>query len=175
MPKPVLTLHHLKATLLYRPLTGEFIWAVAVTNYEAGDEAGVVYCSGYSNIRIDKRTYLAHRLAWFYTTGAWPVKDLDHIDGNRLNNAFHNLREATPLQNAANRNLAVGGQRSHTWVMELPSGQYMATIKYKGELRFLGEAPSFEGAVELYQAAHIALHGDYSVYRRAFMTSNCAD
>ena len=45
---------------------------------------------------------MAHRLAWFYVYGAWPNGDLDHINGDKLDNRIANLREATRKQNMQN-------------------------------------------------------------------------
>jgi len=35
-------------------------------------------------------------------TGSWPFAQIDHLDGNRSNNCFNNLRQATHGQNAMN-------------------------------------------------------------------------
>lgn len=57
---------------------------------------------GYIIIRLDGVNYRAHRLAWFYTHGSWPEKDLDHKDLNRTNNKLRNLRKASRSQNMTN-------------------------------------------------------------------------
>lgn len=57
---------------------------------------------GYLQTTIDRKTYLIHRLAWLYETGSFPSYQLDHIDGNRANNAFINLRECIQSENNQN-------------------------------------------------------------------------
>ena len=52
---------------------------------------------------IDRRVYYAHRLVWLYMMNEWPKKQIDHINGIRDDNRWGNLREASPLQNNANR------------------------------------------------------------------------
>lgn len=69
-----------------------------------GQVLGGINNKGYLQTTIDGRTYLVHRLAWMYETGEFPSIHLDHIDGNRSNNAINNLRECVQIEN--NQNLA---------------------------------------------------------------------
>jgi hypothetical protein len=46
---------------------------------------------GYRRIMFEKKTYLLHRLIFFYFNGYFP-KVVDHIDGNLLNNSKGNLQ-----------------------------------------------------------------------------------
>jgi hypothetical protein len=48
---------------------------------------------------------MAHRLAWLLKTGSWPPRFIDQIDGNRSNNRWNNLREATKAENGRNGRL----------------------------------------------------------------------
>jgi hypothetical protein len=71
---------------------------------KAGDPAGSSR-GGYTYIRIDRKRYAAHRLAWLYVYGTFPPRLLDHINGCPGDNRIGNLREATPHQNAGNTRL----------------------------------------------------------------------
>ena len=88
----------------YNPLTGIFTRLIAVAGRgggRVGDRPGWVKpgrYGGYLLICVERRIYRAHRLAWLYMTGNWPSAFLDHVDLNKKNNIFSNLREATPLQ-----------------------------------------------------------------------------
>ena len=50
---------------------------------------------GYITFEINKRSYLAHRVAWLLATGEWP-SNIDHIDHNITNNKLSNLRPVSP-------------------------------------------------------------------------------
>lgn len=63
--------------------------------------AGADNGRGYLRVSVDKISYMAHRLAFLYMTGRWPL-EIDHIDGNKKNNVWRNLREVTRTQNMNN-------------------------------------------------------------------------
>lgn len=94
----------LKSELYYNKETGAFTWKVSNNNrIKVGDEAGSISKrNGYIQIKIKKRLYRAHRLAWLYVYGVMPTKEIDHIDHDRTNNKISNLREVTRQQNSKN-------------------------------------------------------------------------
>ena len=70
--------------------------------YKVGDVTGVLTPSGYLQISIKNKIYLAHRLAWLYVYGVVPSKNIDHIDGIKTNNSITNLRELHQKHNVEN-------------------------------------------------------------------------
>jgi len=99
-----LTQARLKQILDYDPETGIFVWKVKPSsNMTIGDTAGCIKKGlGYRAIGIDKKQYYEHRLAWFYYHGAWPDKEIDHINQNKLDNSILNLHEAHTITNQRN-------------------------------------------------------------------------
>lgn len=116
--------------LSYNPYTGFFHWLVEGRTYLPGQEAGHTNKrDGYVRISLDNVSYMAHQLAWFYTTKGW-VDMIDHKDTVTNNNKWENLRAATPLQNVGNANLH---DRSTTGFkgVNLKNGRYRAHCQGK--------------------------------------------
>ena len=58
--------------------------------YKSGKRAGTITKTGdrQIGIKIDgkKKTFLEHRLCFYYMNGRWPI-EIDHIDRDKTNNA----------------------------------------------------------------------------------------
>lgn len=103
----MITRERLESKLHYDPDTGNFIWKDPnpMSGMKKGDIAGGLNGAGYILIRCCGERNLAHRLAWLYMTGQWPKDQIDHIDGNRSNNKFNNLRSVTRHENGKNKRI----------------------------------------------------------------------
>jgi hypothetical protein len=88
--------------VLYDPKTGYFTAKVGRQGARRNRPLGHVESTGYRRVCIDGMRFLAHRLAWFYMKGDWPVSEIDHKDLDKDNNKWSNLREATTSLNHAN-------------------------------------------------------------------------
>lgn len=115
-----------------------------------GDEAGWIVQSRrnhYREVRVGGVSYLAHRLVWLICTGEWPRGQIDHQDGNGLNNRFENLRDVPHKfnqRNAAKRYDNTSGVSGVTWHKR--SGKWQARITVDGQERSLGLFASLDGA-----------------------------
>ena len=91
---------------------------------------------------------------------------IDHIDGNRLNNKFRNLRATTQQENMFNR-LGTKGER------DLPQGvsktkagnKYTAKIVHNYGTIYLGTFKTAEAAHLAYLHKKQELHGDVNIKR----------
>jgi hypothetical protein len=62
---------------------------------------------GYKKGEVSGVFVWAHRAAWALVSGRWPTLEIDHINRNKGDNRFRNLRQVTHRDNAKNR--AQGG------------------------------------------------------------------
>jgi hypothetical protein len=158
-----LTGSRLEQLLKYDPDTGIFTWRGGHKKVCAGMVAGTPDKDGYICIKIDQKLYKAHRLAWFWMTGTWPVDEVDHKDLDKSNNRFSNLREATKSQNMQN----VGCRGDSTTGIKCVQfdarrGLYYANITTAGRKKWLGYHTTAEAAAEAYRAAAVEQHNDFA-------------
>jgi len=98
----MITRDELRESIGYDPETGKFTWLIDNSRTPKGSPAGAYDPRGYLRIQVKRRRYQAHRLAWLLMKGCWPDGEVDHIDGQKSNNAFSNLRVLTSAQNHQN-------------------------------------------------------------------------
>lgn len=158
-----LPLDELTGLVSYNPETGEFHWAKPRPNATGGSRAGSVTAYGYRKISICGRNYLEHRLVWLIMTGSYPEREIDHINGNRGDNRYENLRAATPSQNQANKSMRAdntSGVKGVTW--DKSRGKWLAAIHVNGTRISLGRHDDLNDAAEAYRAASIKHFSEFS-------------
>lgn len=157
-----LTAARLREVLDYCPETGVFTWSAATANCtKLGEMAGWITERGYRKIAIDGTTYRANRLAWLYVYGEWPKRTVDHIDGESLNDAIANLREATQSQNNANAKLSRRNTTGFKGVSR-SGNRFVAHIRKNRYLHHLGSFETPEEAHRAYMEAAVRLFGEFA-------------
>ena len=142
-----LTATRLKEVIKYFPETGEMFWInPQAKNIGFGTSAGTLNAYGYVQITIDRVIYRRARLAWLYMTGEWPAGVIDHIDRNRQNDRWSNLRDTSQTLNRHN-----SSARGITWCRR--DKKWIAKIKHYGISTYLGRFATEEEAIAAYQAA----------------------
>lgn len=121
----------------------------------AGDKGGVV---GYKRIRLDRVVYACHRLAFLYMTGEWPRYGVDHINGNRLDNAWENLRDVPSRVNSQNMRKAVRTNPTGLLGVTTYKNRYLSRIRVNGKLVYLGQFKTPEEAHQSYVLAKRKMH-----------------
>lgn len=101
---------NIKDYLKYDGESGDFTWIKSRSGVSVGGLAGTKISNGcgktYVVIGFSGKRYVAHHLAWLFTYGAMPPNQVDHIDGNGINNSISNLRLVTDLENKKNIRLS---------------------------------------------------------------------
>lgn len=119
----------------------------------AGREVGSITATGYRRLSLDKRWYLAHRLIWRMVVGEWPDQ-IDHINGDRLDNRIENLRSVSRMENMRNRMLPRNNETGVHGVHWKPrDGVWHAQIGIDGRIQYLG---SFATKAEAVEARRVA-------------------
>jgi len=146
-------------TLHYNKEIGVFTWRVKPSNCIAiGDIAGTIKCDGKgrlnNQITIGGNSEAAARLAWLYVTGKEPIAQIDHIDGNSLNDKWDNLRDISNMSNCKNQSLCTNntsGCMGVTWFK--PSSSWQVRINIEGKRKCLGYFNSLDEAIAIRKQA----------------------
>lgn len=149
-----LTQEYLLMILRYDAETGVLYWVKPNPLWRAGRPgmvAGYLHKStGYWVLKIGGVDYRAHRIIWVMWHGEWPEHEVDHDDGDKINNKILNLRPATHLQNTASKKRRV--ERLYPKGVDLlPGGRYRAKIcvNYKQLSIGVFDTPEEAGAAYL--------------------------
>jgi hypothetical protein len=110
-------------------------------------QAGYIRSDGYRAIHLMGQNYLAHRVVWCLEFGAWPLEQIDHIDGNRDNNHPSNLREASIQENRRNVTVAnnASGVVGVTWAKK--EGNWRVSISDCGKAINWGHFDNLQDAI----------------------------
>jgi hypothetical protein len=103
-------------------------------------------------------TVLMHRLIM----GVTDRRQVDHRDGNGLNNHRLNLRVATGSQNVMNQSVRRTSSTGVKGVQLLPSGRYRAVIQFEGARKHLGVFDTIELAKRRYETEEQILAGHFA-------------
>jgi hypothetical protein len=115
------------------------------------------HTDGYLCVKVNSVKYRAHRVVWLMTYGAWPVGQIDHINGVRDDNRVENLRDVTVTGNQQNQHRRVDNKSGVTGVTS--EGPYWrAKIRANGKRIDLGTFKTLEEAAAARKAAE-ALYG----------------
>ncbi|MEQ1964368.1 HNH endonuclease [Xenorhabdus khoisanae] len=154
----------LKELLDYNPDTGFFTWKKTVNRSAlAGQKAGTVNSNGHIAIKISRRAYLAHQLAWLYMTGGWPAHEIDHMNVNGSDNRWCNLRQCTRTENEMNKGIRsdnTSGYKGVSWNKR--AKKWMTKVKLNNKCVFSGYFDDIELADLAAREARDKYHGKFS-------------
>jgi hypothetical protein len=153
----VITQSRCKELLRYDPDTGELFWRVTVCNRAIeGNLAGATSSQGYNQIQISGKNYLGHRLIWLLQTGSMPCDEIDHINHDRLDNRWDNLREVTHIENGRNQSMYsnnLSGAVGVCWYDRYEKWQ--SSIRVDDKQLYLGRFEEINDALAARRAAEV--------------------
>jgi len=167
---------YLAQALSYNPETGTLQWKkrplshfvddVAMRKWNtnwAGKRAGSLSGNGRRQVTVNFRNFVETRVAYALMTGEWPQGEVDHINCNKFDNRWDNLRVASRTQNANNIGLRKNNKSGYKGVSyDKATGRYIALIRSGGKKINLGRFDTAEEAHAAYCKAAKELHGDFA-------------
>lgn len=157
--RPIMTQELLKEFTHYDPDTGVLKRTHALdrghNKYEKEFIPKSITAQGYRQLGMFKQPYLVHRLAFLYMEGRWP-NEVDHINGDRLDNRWSNLREVTSSENKRNMGIHVNNKSGVPGVYWYPRySKWEVTIRSNGEHIYLGRYDDLDEAIKVRKEAEI--------------------
>lgn len=136
------------------PLVKNYNWFAEVRHYT------VYACRNQrkSDAMTKRKPIQLHRAILFDVTGL----DVDHIDGDGLNNRRSNLRAATRQQNSSNQKIRMkntSGFKGVSWDKQM--NKWRAKIMSNYRSTFLGLFTTKDLAYQAYLAASKRMHGEF--------------
>ena len=150
-----ITQENLLKVFNYDENTGVVTHKNTTANGMQGDIATHKHSGGYLKISIGKKSYLAHRIIYIMMAGNLP-KHIDHINHNKQDNRWVNLRSITQAEN--NRNMPKQ-YNSTTGVVGVTfhkaTGKYRACISVNSVNKHLGLFSSIPAAKKAREEASL--------------------
>lgn len=172
----MLPAEELNRILRYEPETGKLYWRTRPismfpcirianmwnTRYSGLEALNTLSPSGYLRGPMLGGWYQAHRVIYAIQTGEWPIDQIDHINGNKSDNRWINLRKASCSQNCMNRginSLNTSGFKGVCWVKSI--NKWRVQIQVNKRRIWVGDFSDKGEAAEKYSLAAKKYHGDY--------------
>lgn len=143
----------------------------AIVSCEDSDLANVswnIFAGKYAQRRPAKNAKLISMHRVILERMIAPLKlekgqEVDHIDGNGLNNQRSNLRRATPSQNGANKGKKSNNTSGYKGVYYHPlSGLWAARVQFNKKVYSAGYFKTPEEAHEAYKIKAKEIHGEFA-------------
>ncbi len=112
----------------------------------------------YAQRKSNSKMVAMHQLLVEITNG----QEIDHRDGNGLNNRRKNLRAATRRQNSQNRTVQAHSSQYKGVSYRADVGKWRARLRHRGCLLVCGTYASEHDAGRAYNTAALELFGDFA-------------
>ena len=143
--------------IAYDPETGAFAWLSNRIKALEGKPVSSINSHGYLRLKLFGKEFLAHRVAFLLVLGRMPTDQVDHINGDRMDNRWVNLREVSNAENCRNRKVRSdnsSGCMGVSWATG--RSKWKADICFEGRRRHLGYFDTLDLAIDARRAAESA-------------------
>ena len=159
------TYEQISRFLRYDPESGHLYWKKPRRGARGRLIAGCVHKHlGYVLVTVNRYRTYAHRVAWLLMTKEWPPSEVDHVNGNRADNRWVNLRSATSSQNKMNKKVRSDSRTGLKGAWLHSPGKWRSKVKVNGVIHDLGLFDSPQEAHEAYIRKSRELHGDFAFH-----------
>lgn len=153
-----ITVEKLKEYLWLDQHSGRFYWIKKVRGRPLWSKAGGLDAHGYGQLNFGGNVYKEHRLVWLYMTGEWPNAQIDHMNHDRRDNRFQNLRVVDNAGNHLNRPMQRNNKTGFVGVHKnKKTGIYESYITKDGKRIRLGRFRNLDDAVDARRKANAEL------------------
>lgn len=154
-----MTLELAKERFNYDRENGKLTYKIS-TSYKTpiGKEIGYIWHDGnkkYKYVKVCGKSYRVHRIIWLMEYGEMPDKQIDHINGNTLDNRINNLRCVDNITNSMNRSIQSNNTSGYHGINQLPSGNWRVRINVNRKRINVGTFESFDIALKARQDAEV--------------------
>lgn len=162
----------LKESVSYDPESGSFEWKKRPLHHFAdarSQKSWNTKCAGkrlfqskddlgYCRTTIASKRIRAHTVAFVIMTGTHPKGEVDHINGDRSDNRWGNLRDVSRGENSRNHAMRSDNKSGITGVIwHAASKKWMARISANRKTVYLGLFSDIDDALRARKAAEVEL------------------
>jgi hypothetical protein len=148
---------------LFDYIDGKLFWKNPThQKVKVNTKAGYINAEGYLQISINNKKFKEHQIVYLMNHGYIP-KEIDHINGNKLDNRIENLREVSRLQNMYNKpayKTNTSGSKNVSWKAKI--SKWQVDISFNGKRKYIGVFEDFELAELVAAEARNKYHGKYA-------------
>lgn len=150
----MITLENISEIFILEEPTGTLVWRTSPNKkIKPGAVAGKIFTTKeglqYRSIRYRGKDYLAHRLVWMMAKKEYPPKEIDHRDGDGLNNRPDNLRDGTFLNSLNRRRYSNNTSGVSGIIWHSLSGKWQVYPQVKGKRKSLGLFSNLDEALKV--------------------------
>lgn len=137
-----------------------------LTQNNQHNKVGWLNSCGYIQVEVSGKNFMLHRIIYEMHNGTIPAGlQIDHIDGNPLNNRIENLRLCNQIENRQNSKLSKNNTTGYRGILKTPNNKYQARLTVNGKKLYLGLFTTPEEAFNCVEQKRKELYGEFAVLR----------